>query len=312
MTNLKNKEVVWAVNYTADLTASDLLSTTLNPLGHPRGGHNGHLMFAMAYERAGTTIGMTRDIANGRPFARYMPTTFLLNLFDETKDARFAGSFQTVWRCNLPGAYKKKVAGVDINVTLATGDTAIFATKYEVPDNVDAAKKYMIIDYSKMYKADGTIAGNVLYLPLSKFLDPTRPTVAEVQSARDAFVIRLAEMYLIAAEAEFKLGNSTAAAGFINTIRTRAALPGKTADMQITPGAVTLDFILDERARELAGEQLRWFDLKRTGKLVERVTLYNPVAAPFVKEHHNIRPIPQKQIDAVTNKTEFIQNSGYQ
>jgi hypothetical protein len=82
--------------------------------------------------------------------------------------------------------------------------------------------------------------------------------------------------------------------------------------MQITPAMVNLDFILDERARELAGEQLRWFDLKRTGKLVERVKLYNPVAAPFVQEYHNVRPIPQRQIDAVTNKTEFVQNNGYQ
>ncbi len=314
MSNLKSKEVIWAVNYTVDLTASDLVNATTNPLGHPRGGNNGHLMFPMTYERpAAGAIGMTRDIPNGRPFARYMPTKFLLNLFDEKIDSRYAGSFQTLWKCNAPKTdYKKTVNGTTYTVALATGDTAIYATKYEVPDNVDAAKKYLIVDESKMYKPDGTFNGNALYIALSKFMDPTRPTIAEVQSARDAFVIRLAEMYLIAAEAEFKLGDPDAAAGFINTVRTRAALPGKTADMQITGADVTLDFILDERGREFAGEQLRWFDLKRTGKLVERVTLYNPVAAPFVKEYHNVRPIPQKQIDAVTNKTEFTQNPGYQ
>jgi starch-binding outer membrane protein, SusD/RagB family len=204
------------------------------------------------------------------------------------------------------------VAGADVNVTLALGDTAILATKYEISDGVDATKKYLIVDESKMFKPDGTINGNSLYVSLSKFMDPTRATIAEVQSARDAFVIRLAEMYLIAAEAEFKLGDLDAAAGFINAVRTRAALPGKVADMQIVAGDVTLDFILDERAREFAGEQLRWFDLKRTGKLVERVTAHNPVAAAFVQEYHNVRPIPQKQIDAVTNKTEFSQNPGYQ
>ena len=314
MSNLKSKEIVWAVNYTVDLTASDLVNTTTNPLGHPRGGNNGHLMFPMVYDRtAAGAIGMTRDIPNGRPFARYMPTKFLLNLFDEKIDSRYAGSFQTLWRCNLPKPdYKKTVNGTTYTVALATGDTAIYATKYEVPDNVDAAKKYLIIDQSKMYKADGSFNGNALYIALSKFMDPTRTTIAEVQSARDAFVIRLAEMYLIAAEAEFKLGNSSAAAGFINTVRTRAALPGKTAAMQISAADVTLDFILDERGREFAGEQLRWFDLKRTGKLVERVALHNPVAAPFIKEYHTLRPIPQKQIDAVTNKSEFSQNPGYQ
>jgi hypothetical protein len=36
------------------------------------------------------------------------------------------------------------------------------------------------------------------------------------------------------------------------------------------------------------------------------------MAAPYVKEYHNVRPIPQKQIDAVTNKAEFVQNEGYQ
>jgi hypothetical protein len=314
MSNLKNKEVIWAINYTVDLTASDLVNATTNPLGHPRGGNNGHLMFPMTYERAAAgAIGMTRDIANGRPFARYMPTKFLLNLFDETVDSRYAGSFQTLWKCNAPrNDYKKTVNGTTYTVALAAGDTAIFATKYEVPDGVDATKKYLVVDESKMYKPDGTFNGNALYIPLSKFMDPTRPTIAEVQSARDAFVIRLAEMYLIAAEASLNLGSPEDAAGFINTLRTRAALPGKVADMQIEAADVTLDFILDERAREFAGEQLRWFDLKRTGKLIERVTLYNPVAAQYVKPYHVVRPIPQKQIDGVTNKTEFVQNDGYQ
>jgi hypothetical protein len=82
--------------------------------------------------------------------------------------------------------------------------------------------------------------------------------------------------------------------------------------MQVTPVQVTLDFILDERAREFAGEQMRWFDLKRTNKLVDRVKLLNPDAAPYVQSHHLVRPIPQSQIDAVSNKDVFKQNPGYQ
>ncbi len=82
--------------------------------------------------------------------------------------------------------------------------------------------------------------------------------------------------------------------------------------MQITPAQVTLDFILDERAREFAGEQLRWFDLKRTGKLIDRVKALNPDVAPNIQAFHTVRPIPQSQLDAVTNRTEFNQNQGYQ
>jgi hypothetical protein len=88
--------------------------------------------------------------------------------------------------------------------------------------------------------------------------------------------------------------------------------PGHVAEMQILPAQVTLDFILDERARELAGEQLRWFDLKRTNKLVERIKALNPDGAQFIQSFHVLRPIPQSQIDAVANKGEFTQNPGYQ
>lgn len=75
---------------------------------------------------------------------------------------------------------------------------------------------------------------------------------------------------------------------------------------------MTLDYILDEKARECAGEQMGWFDLKRTNKLVDRIKLLNPDAAPYVQAYHLVTPIPQSQIDAVSNKDVFKQNPGYQ
>jgi hypothetical protein len=312
MSNLKNKEVIWACNYTSDLTLSDLTNVVTNPDGHPRGGNNGHLHFAMAYERTATgSIGMSRDLANGRPFVRYMPTSHLLDLYNETVDARYNATFKQVWICNKAGAYKKKVGATEYTVNLAVGDTAILATKYDIPDAVDSTKKYLIIDRSKMYKSDGSFNGNAMYVPLKKFDDPTRPTFNEAQSARDVYIIRLAEMYLIAAEAEMNLGNNAKAAELINVVRKRAAVPGKETQMEITAADINIDFILDERAREFAGEQLRWFDLKRTGKLLERVKLYNKAASALIQDFHVLRPIPQKQLDAVTNKSEFVQNPGY-
>ncbi|WP_187263785.1 RagB/SusD family nutrient uptake outer membrane protein [Pontibacter beigongshangensis] len=66
-----------------------------------------------------------------------------------------------------------------------------------------------------------------------------------------------------------------------------------------------------ERALELTGEKLRWFDLKRRGKLVERMRKYNPDAAPSIQDYHTLRPLPQIEIDVLQNKEEFKQDPGY-
>ena len=297
MANLKNKEIVWAVDYSTNLSFNDITTSSF-PSGHSRGSNNGHLMFLMVYDQVNTAI-LIRDINNGRPFNRYMPTLSLLNMFDETNDARYDASFQTVWFAN------KTATG------FAIGDTAAYAAKTTIPASVMNSKKYTTYDLSKVYGTNGVPIQRRFYVSLKKFKDSTRTSIAEAQSARDAFVIRLAEMYLIAAEAELNIGKTDSAAYYLNVVRTRAALPGRTANMQVTPAQVTLDFILDERAREFAGEQLRWFDLKRTGKLVDRVKALNPDAVPYIKATHLVRPIPQGQIDAISNKDEFKQNDGY-
>ena len=130
---------------------------------------------------------------------------------------------------------------------------------------------------------------------------------------RDVMVLRLSEMYLIKAEAELKTGAGGAALTTLNTLRAKRAIQGK--DNSLT-GPVTIETILDERALELCGEQQRWFDLKRTKTLVSRVKAFNAQAAGNIQEFHYYRPIPQAQMDAVTNKSTtvgegFWQNTGY-
>jgi hypothetical protein len=129
--------------------------------------------------------------------------------------------------------------------------------------------------------------------------------------------MRLAETYLIAAEARLRNGEPGIARQHVNTVRDRAARPDENGDKSanqaalraLVPDPITIDFILDERGRELLGEMHRWFDLVRTGTLVERVRAHNPFGGPNIQEHHALRPIPQDQIDRTS--TEFPQNPGY-
>ena len=97
----------------------------------------------------------------------------------------------------------------------------------------------------------------------------------------------------------------------MNEFLRKRAIPVKENEMQISENELTIDFLLEERARELCGEQIRWFDLKRTNKLIEYVRLYNMDAKDNIQDYHMLRPIPQSQLDAITNKEEFKQNPGY-
>ena len=124
-------------------------------------------------------------------------------------------------------------------------------------------------------------------------------------------MFRLAEMYLIAAEAEMQNGNKGEAVRLLNVLREKRAVPGHEAEMRITEADLDIDFILDERGRELSMEEQRFFDLKRTGKFIERIKKMNPDAADVIQEYHQLRPIPQSELDALTNQDEFPQNPGY-
>jgi hypothetical protein len=298
MGNLKNKEVIWALDYSSNLSYNDAVYFS-NAAGVPqRGSNNAHLFFIMLYDKANTSP-LIRDINGGRPFNRFMPTLAYLKMFDQTADSRYKGSFQDTWLAN------KAATGY------ALGDTAVYTPNASIA-TANLSKKYVTYDLSKIYNTTtGAVTQRNYYPSLKKFKDSTRTSIAEVQSVRDVFLIRLGEVYLNAAEAEFNKGNLDSAAYYLNVVRKRAALPGKTTNMTVAASDVTLNFILDERARELGGEQLRWFDLKRTGTLIDRVKALNPDAAVNIQTYHTLRPIPQSQLDAVTNKTKFKQNPGY-
>lgn len=155
---------------------------------------------------------------------------------------------------------------------------------------------------------------------IKKFDDYTDASIANRStscSMHDVVVARLGEAYLIAAEAYLQMGDTEKAAQMINKLRQRPGTirGGYTTQMTVDKAQVNIDFILDERARELAGEYVRWTDLKRTHKLVEYATKYNEdgiqeanMKGPDGK-YKILRPIPQAAIDL--NQADVEQNPGY-
>jgi hypothetical protein len=100
--------------------------------------------------------------------------------------------------------------------------------------------------------------------------------------------LRLAETYLLKAEAELLTGNSEAAASSINVIRRRSNAS------EITAADVDIDFILDERSRELMMEEDRRWQLLRTGKWLERLRKYNHNGGQFATERDQIPSLTVK------------------
>ncbi len=288
--NQLNDEVVFAVQYTSDPLTNGFVDNQGNKL---------HLYFGMQYD---TQPGMQRDVVNGRPFKRLKPTPYLLNTVfaDRVNDTRYKKTFKDTWLSNKPGTYNTTFDGSKATVTYKAGDTTIFIPGYEMSLEERKAKKYQVLVPS--------LYNFALFPTLKKFFDPLRPDMTYENGSRDYFVHRLADTYLMLAEAQFKLGKQAEAVAAINAVRVRAAAAGKAENMKVT--SVDMNLIMEERARELAGEQTRWMDLKRWGNLVERVKLYNSDAATNVRDIHYVRPIPQKQVDLSENGG-FPQNAGY-
>src|SRR3546814_6679994 len=110
------------------------------------------------------------------------------------------------------------------------------------------------------------VCSSDLQHPDGVYVDKSLGTIKNTAGAlyRDRYMMRLAETYLLRAEAYLGKGDNQHAADDINEVRLRSnATP-------VAPGDVTLDYILDERARELVYEEHRRITLHRTGKLVER------------------------------------------
>ena len=130
---------------------------------------------------------------------------------------------------------------------------------------------------------------------------------------QDIAIIRLTDIYLVAAEAAVISGNHiNEGLDCLNAVRRHAALATNAAQIEATASDMNIEYILKERARELCGEQWRWYDLKRTGRLTQAY-LTQDGRNPFitiVQPRHLVRPVPQEFLDQIANPEEFGTN-GY-
>lgn len=327
--NEYNSETLFLVNWNDNVTYNNYQS-----FGGPGYQNISSFLFNMRYDNE--LPGLVRDVANGRPWVRYKPTPWMLHtaFADKINDSRYDKSFKTVWFVNSTTYRNAK--------NLPVGDTAVWMVPQHLAASVAPTKdsrRYVVflpteatnpVVYFGSDKRDytGYDFQNQYYPTLKKYLStaPRPNNDHNISSLRPFIVYRFAETYLIAAEAAFRLGNLPEAANLINVVRTRAAssagtVTNMTANTLADLTAGGIDYILDERTRELAGEQIRWIDLVRTGKLIERVNLHNNTPArpgatvPNPQPHHVLRPIPQGQIDASIDPTQddgkYPQNQGY-
>lgn len=325
--NQVNSEVIFAVQFT---------TTQLNN----GSGNQQHLYHVPQYDAINTRI-LARSIEYGRPYRRVRPTPFVYDgLFGATRkyDSRFVKSFVWGYIANKAATGIVTTAGNTINV--AVGDTAlyfspiIYATPAALADAVQEHKRFALFYPQNTY---APVTMNNIFPGLRKWLDPTRPTTNETNGSRDWVIFRYAETLLILAEAYGRKGEFDKAVPLINQVRERAAYKENEAktiqywtfeggsyadrtkstvvDMRITESDINTDFVdfmLDERGRELLGELSRWEDLVRCEKLKERVEKYNP-DAQNIRDYHNLRPIPQTHIDRLDPRgpIEEEQNIGY-
>ncbi|MCM1141237.1 MAG: RagB/SusD family nutrient uptake outer membrane protein, partial [Muribaculum sp.] len=239
-------------------------------------------------------------------------------------------------------------SGAEVNDPTTCGSTKAYAVPYPVAldDNrlntvfvhkklsdADKAKcRYAVVCLDDLYGSNGMNYGNVVNgsekanppaigngltsasacPSLSKFNWSYNGAFwgseAQIKTG-DMFIMRMAEVYLLAAEAEQKLGNGPTAAGYLNTLRERAARPG-VARSTWELATATEDDIFDEYAREMCGEFNRWLLLKRHNAFETRLAKYNPRAAKSFKPYMYNRPVSSQFLQQILNDDEYGDN-GY-
>jgi hypothetical protein len=215
-------------------------------------------------------IAVTND-NGGRGIGRLGPTRYALDLYDPSDDRGSSYAWRWYWIIN-------NTAGVPAGYSL--GDT-VYLTR-----NKDEALTNA--DWPSTRKWDHV-----------NEIDPSAAT-----QYNDAIYLRSADAWLLLAEADFDLQDNQGAADAINALRARAHAP------LVSPSDITLDFILDERSRELFSEEERRYTLLRTHTWLRRTKAYNKIAGPNIAPRDTLFPIPINEINANISYP-MRQNPGY-
>lgn len=286
-----------------------------------------------------------------------MPTYYFMNLWqdwDARYDADFQEAFMNPSKYNY--AWKDAEANKYnepelIGKKSLKGDTLLYFTRQHISD--ETSRNYATVDIDKLYKTEAVnqYGGAPLRNYRSENADEAASTSQYIAASFPRFrkyriwdgdpngtilllnkeanqktgfadvpIMRYAEVPLIAAECYIGLGNKQGAADIINQeIRTaRVVKQGHSIDeARVSASDMTIDWIMEERARELCGEWLRWFDMKRVyapqGNFATTIRGRNPsmIGDDCMQEYHALRPIPNTYLEKLENAAEFGQNPGY-
>jgi len=292
-TNEVNNEVIFSVQWGTNVE--------LNWVGN-----NDYSIFMPYLQNIPGLTSKTNGVAQ-RMNGNFAPTRFAYRLFDRSWDTRYDKTFRSAYIANEKGTSPQFGA---VNV----GDTVIYCTYPDKPWTTaqKATKKYFVVNIDEYYeKKLYDLYSNFPYPGIDKFKD-TKALYDDNGNlgTRDHFVYRLGEVYLIAAEAALKAGKPDVGLPYINEIRKRAAINKTTYPMLTT---LTIDNILDERGRELLGEESRFMELKRTGKLKERAITNGAneraARAGYYNDNYLYRPLPFDWMRYLRNTV--VQNPGY-
>ncbi|MBI1301533.1 MAG: RagB/SusD family nutrient uptake outer membrane protein [Alphaproteobacteria bacterium] len=325
--NAKNSEVVFAVQF------SDQFITNTNETGG-EGGNHYHSIFGGSVGSIPGNLGRTNDY--NRQLERTLTAPATYRLFDPQNDSRYQHNFvKALYALQDANNISYSFDDPSLRVNYAKGDTVVLFRPWNDPAplaekgiDVGGTKKYAVINVDE-YGAPPTSRLNGLTPLMWKFWQPGIQ-YGDGWGTFDYALFRSAEAYLLAAEAIVKGATGGALGGadvYYNRVLDRAVGVGvdpmraqfpenvqslEAVSYRATPTNIDVDMILDESARELMGEFNRWFDLKRTGKLIERTKRMNPWTSKpqaGLAEHHLVRPIPQHEIDR--SQPSIPQNPGY-